>query len=255
MFQSAKAVRRAGEEKPLHYVGMLERPSWMFARRSGLYVAEGFNRALLLLTSVAYILSTPFDHRPLWSLAVSHNPQANVSTAYLQLSSVNAKEALMPHLMQFVTNAANAGIIHPLVPALAVLDIEPHANFSTELPLQAAPLLEARPVVALLVVAPPVATQGLAQALHCKWKVRGLSGLSAGAIAGIAIGATAVILIIIALGAILMYQRGWHARRKKGERNVAAEKSGNEYQSVAAIRKTWSHNSIHIEVSKCRGAI
>jgi len=50
----------------------------------------------------------------------------------MQLSSFNAKEALIPHLKQFVTNAAAAGIIHPLVPALAVIDIETHATWGDD---------------------------------------------------------------------------------------------------------------------------
>ena len=45
------------------------------------------------------------------------------------------------------------------------------------------------------------------------------SGLSTGAIAGIAIGVIIVILTIVFLFAILMYHRGWHARRKR-ERGI-----------------------------------
>jgi hypothetical protein len=48
------------------------------------------------------------------------------------LSSFNAKEALIPHLKQFVTNAAASGVIHPLVLALAVIDIETHATLDDD---------------------------------------------------------------------------------------------------------------------------
>lgn len=66
-------------------------------------------------------------------MAASYNPQTNVTTAYLQLTSFNANEILIPHLKQFVTNTAAAGIIHPLVPALAVIDIETHATLGDDL--------------------------------------------------------------------------------------------------------------------------
>ena len=60
---------------------------------------------------------------------------------------------------------------------------------------------------------------GMAMPMPSESENRENSGLSTGAIAGIAIGVIIVILTIVFLFAILMYHRGWHARRKR-EREI-----------------------------------